>query len=457
MPASQFSESLITDLYQLTMAAGYFTHQCHQQASFELFVRRLPKNRNYLVAAGLAESIDYITNLNFNESDIAYLENLSVFRHVKREFFDYLRSFRFTGDVWAVPEGTLIFGNEPILRVTAPLIEAQILETFLLSTINFQTLIATKAARITRAAQSDGKKRAVLEFGTRRAHGPVAGTYAARSAYLGGFTGTSNLAAGQAFGIPVYGTAAHAWTLAFDDELSAFQKFYEVFPETSTLLIDTYDTLKGAENATKIGATLKGVRIDSGDLIAQSYKVREILDKAGLNQTKIVVSGDLNEFSITEILKSGAPVDTFGVGTELATSRDLPALGGVYKLVERVKADGTVQFTAKFSAEKTTYPGIKQIFRHHDSNGQYISDTIALTNEEAPANSRPLLVQVIKNGEITPSGKVTLEDSRTYLAQELSNLPEKYHNITEQVVYPVSVSEGLKHLSEEVKKNLSKS
>lgn len=456
MPASQFSESLITDLYQLTMAAGYFTHQCHQQASFELFVRRVPKNRNYLVAAGLAESINYITNLHFSESDIQYLQSLTVFRHVKAEFFDYLRNFRFTGDVWAVPEGTLVFGNEPIIRVTAPLIEAQLLETFLLSTINFQTLIATKAARITRAAQLDGKRRAVLEFGTRRAHGPVAGTFAARSAYLGGFTGTSNLAAGQAFGIPVYGTAAHAWTLAFDDELSAFKKFYEVFPETSTLLIDTYDTLKGAENATKIGAAIKGVRIDSGDLIAQSYKVREILDKAGLKQTKIVVSGDLNEFSITEIVKSGAPIDTFGVGTELATSRDLPALGGVYKLVERVKADGSIQFTAKFSADKITYPGVKQIFRHYSSDGQHTSDTIALANEEVPANSRPLLVQVIKAGEVTSIGKVTLEDSRAYLAQELSKLPEKYHSITEQVVYPVSTSEGLNQLSEQVKHKLSK-
>lgn len=455
MPSNQFSTSLITDLYQLTMAAGYFTHNTNNQASFELFVRRVPKNRNYLVTAGLAECLEYITTLKFSESDIDYLQSLTVFKNVGSEFFDYLHNFRFSGDVWAMPEGTLVFGNEPILRVTAPLIEAQLLETYLLSTINFQTLIATKAARIVRAACQDGKKRSVLEFGTRRAHGAVAGTYAARAAYLSGFAGTSNLAAGQKFQVPVYGTAAHAWTLAFNDELTSFKKFYEVFPDTSTLLIDTYDTLKGAENACKLGAGIKGVRIDSGNLAEQSHKVREILDKAGLNQTKIVVSGDLNEFSITELVKSGAPIDTFGVGTELATSRDLPALGGVYKLVERLKDDGSCQFTAKFSAEKTTYPGAKQVFRHYGSNGEYLSDTIGLANESIPTNSRPLLVPVIINGEITSSGKISLENSRKYVVSELSNLPKECHSLTEQILYPVSISTALNDLLEHVKANLN--
>ncbi|MBI4851669.1 MAG: nicotinate phosphoribosyltransferase [Acidobacteria bacterium] len=455
MPTTEFSTSLITDLYQLTMAAGYFTHRCNNQGSFELFVRRVPKNRNYLLTAGLAECLEYITSLKFSESDIEYLKSLTVFKNVGAEFFDYLRNFRFTGDVWAMPEGTLVFGNEPIIRVTAPLIEAQILETYLLSTINFQTLIATKAARIVRAAHQDGKKRSILEFGTRRAHGGVAGTYAARSAYLSGFTGTSNLAAGKRFGIPVYGTAAHAWTLAFGDELTAFKKLYEVFPDTSTLLIDTYDTLKGAENACKLGAGIKGVRIDSGNLAEQSFKVREILDKAGLNQTKIVVSGDLNEFSITELIKRGAPVDTLGVGTELATSRDLPALGGVYKLVERVKDDGTTQFTAKFSSEKITYPGIKQVFRHYGSNGEYLGDTLGLANESIPTNSRPLLVPVIKNGEITEYGKVSLESSRAYAAQELANLPKEYHSFSENILYPVLTSIALNELLEEVKAKLN--
>ncbi len=454
MPASQFSTSLITDLYQLTMAAGYFTHQCNNQASFELFVRRVPKNRNYLVTAGLAESLDYITNLSFSQSDIEYLQSLTVFKHVKSDFFDYLLNFHFTGDVWAMPEGTLVFGNEPIIRVTAPLIEAQILETYLLSTINFQTLIATKGARIVKAANQDGKKRSLLEFGTRRAHGGVAGTYAARAAYLSGFTGTSNLAAGQRFQIPVYGTAAHAWTLAFNDEPTAFKKLYQVFPDTSTLLIDTYDTLKGAENACKLGIGIKGVRIDSGNLAEQSFKVREILDNAGLHKTKIVVSGDLNEFSITELVKSGAPVDTFGVGTELATSRDLPALGGVYKLVERLNDDGSRQFTAKFSSEKTTYPGIKQVFRHYASNGEYLCDTIGLANESTPTNSRPLLTLVIKKGKVTDLGSVSLENSRSYVAQELANLPEKYHSFTQQVLYPVSISMALNDLLGHVKASL---
>jgi nicotinate phosphoribosyltransferase len=456
MPAEQFSTSLITDLYQLTMAAGYFTHHSNNKASFELFVRRVPKNRNYLVTAGLAECLEYITSLRFSESDIEYLQSLAVFKHVKADFFDYLHNFRFSGDVWAMPEGTIVFGNEPIIRVTAPLIEAQLLETYLLSTVNFQTLIATKAARIIKAARQDGKNRAVLEFGTRRAHGAIAGTYAARAAYLSGFTGTSNLAAGQKFGIPVYGTAAHAWTLAFGNELTAFKKFYEIFPDTSTLLIDTYDTLKGAENATKLGSGIKGVRIDSGNLAEQSYKVREILDKAGLDKTKIVVSGDLNEFSITELVKSGAPVDTFGVGTELATSRDLPALGGVYKLVERIGEDGSRQFTAKFSSEKTTYPSIKQVFRHYGNNDEYLSDTIGLADENVPENSKPLLVQVIKAGQITDLGKVSLESSRAYVEKELASLPNQYHNFTEQIAYPVSISKTLTELLEIVKANLTK-
>lgn len=456
MSVEQFSSSLMTDLYQLTMAAGYFTHGQNQQASFELFVRRVPKNRNYLVSAGLAQSLDYILNLRFSPSDIEYLKGLTVFQHVKPEFFDYLRDFRFSGDVWAMPEGTLVFGNEPILRITAPLIEAQILETYLLSTINFQTLIATKAARIVTAAQQDGKKRAVLEFGTRRAHSPFAGTYAARAAYLGGFAGTSNLAAGQSFGIPVYGTAAHAWTLAFGDELTAFRKFYQVFPDTSTLLIDTYDTLAGARNAAKIGTGVKGVRIDSGDLAAQSFEVRKILDESGLNQTKIVVSGDLNEHSITELVKAQAPVDTFGVGTELSTSRDLPALGGVYKLVEKTNSDGSRQFTAKFSSEKITLPGSKQVFRHYDQDGKYLSDTIGLADEKTPDNSHPLLVEVIKNGELTDAGKVDLTTSRAYLADSLSKLPSKYHHFTEQAIYPVAISDALNNLLAQVKANYLK-
>lgn len=451
---TNFSYGLTTDLYQLTMAAGYFTHGCVQPASFELFVRRLPSARNYMVVAGIGEALDYIMGLRFTTENVEYLRNLPQFKHVSRDFFNYLREFRFNGDIWAMPEGSLAFGDEPILRVTAPIIEAQILETYLLAAINFQTMIASKAARIMTAARADGRPRAVIEMGTRRAHGPHAGIYAARAAYLGGCTGTSNLAAGQHWGIPVFGTAAHAWTLAFDNEVEAFEKFYQVFPESSTLLIDTYNTSKGAEHATQIGVGLKGVRIDSGDLAEASRQVRQILDSKGLQDTKIVVSGDLNEYSIYELVEQHVPIDTFGVGTELVTSRDVPALGGVYKMVERLKADGSRHYTAKFSAEKISLPGIKQVFRHQNVDGHYTGDTIGLAGETAPEGSQPVLVQMIQNGRPLAAAQVKLSESRARAAQELSRLSDKHLRITGAMPYPVKRSERLENLLEKVRKSV---
>ncbi len=282
---------MATDLYQLTMAAGYFERGMNHTSTFELFVRNLPKNRSYLIAAGLEQAIDYLENLRFTDGYLKYLKNLPVFKNVSKEFFDYLRGFRFSGDVYAVPEGTVIFANEPIIRVTASMIEAQIIETYLLSIINYQTLIASKASRIVHAA--DGRE--VHDFGTRRAHGPQAGVLAARACYIGGCVGTSNVLAACELGIPPIGTIAHSWVMAYDDEYKSYEDFHKVFPDNTILLIDTYDTIKGAQLAIKIGKKLKGVRLDSGNITLLSKRVRRILDDAGLEQVKITASGDLNE------------------------------------------------------------------------------------------------------------------------------------------------------------------
>jgi nicotinate phosphoribosyltransferase len=294
--------ALLTDLYELTMAAAYFDNNFRAKASFELFVRSLPPERSYLVAAGLEQALDYLENVRFQESDIEYLRTQPVFRNVSREFFDYLRNFQFLGEIWAVREGTPIFADEPLLRVTAPIIEAQVVETYLLSIITFQTMIASKAARVVGAAQG----RDVIEFGTRRAHGPEAGTLAARAAYIAGCKGTSNVDAGRRFGIPVFGTLAHSFIMAYEDEEEAFRKFEDVFPDNATLLIDTYDTLAAIDKIVNAGLRPKMVRLDSGNLIELSREVRRRLDERGLKETRIFATSDLDEHVITEMLARGA-------------------------------------------------------------------------------------------------------------------------------------------------------
>ncbi|HEX4950788.1 MAG TPA: nicotinate phosphoribosyltransferase [Blastocatellia bacterium] len=429
-----------TDLYQLTMAAGYHAHRRTEEASFELFVRRLPPHRSYLVIAGLAQAVEYLRELRFSDEEIAYLQSLAVFQHVSQDFFAYLRDFRFSGDVWAMPEGTVAFAGEPLLRVTAPLIEAQILETWLLSTINFQTLIASKAARIVDAAQG----RAIVEFGARRAHGMEAAFYAARAAFIGGCIGTSNVEAGMRFGIPVYGTAAHSWVMSFDREYDAFRAFHEIFPEHTTLLLDTYDTIAAAKLATEIGPSLRGVRLDSGDLCALSKQVRAILDQAGMQNTRIMASGDLDEFKITELLAKGAPIDLFGVGTELSTSRDDPALGGVYKLVQ---LDG--QPKMKLSQDKATYPYCKQVWRSYADDGTFLGDTIGIA-DEGDLPGEPLLQPVLRKGEtIAPP---SLTETQAYARQQVRNLPEIYRTLTMPQLYPVKYS---KHLESNKRKLLA--
>lgn len=437
------SRALMVDLYELTMAAGYFERQMDCRATFELFVRSLPPERSFLIAAGIDDALDYLATLHFSDEEIRYLRSLPAFRTVSDDFFDYLKDFRFTGDVSGVPEGTVVFAEEPILQVTAPVLEAQIVETYLLSLINFETLIASKGARVVHAAAG----RSVLEFGTRRAQGPEAGLRAARAAYLGGCDSTSNVEAGFRYGIPVVGTAAHSWTQIFPTERESFEALLDVFPETGVLLIDTYDDLAGAETAATLGRKFRGVRLDSGDLLEKSREVRDILDAHGLHDAKIIVSGDLNEYRIEELVEAGAPIDSFGVGTDLATSRDAPALSVVYKLVEKER-HGKVEYKAKFSEEKVYCPGRKQVFRF-TTNGKYDHDILARSQENYP-EGEPLLQPLMRDGQPLSSPRRAASIRETVLAN-LKRIPDIYLALRDAPEYPVRKSDALNQLLEEVR------
>ncbi len=424
------------------MAAAYFDSGFRARASFELFVRSLPPERSYLIAAGLQQALEYLENVRFRPGEIEYLRQLPVFGHISSNFFDYLGEFRFTGEVWAIPEGTPVFQQEPLLRVTAPIIEAQIVETFLLSTITFQTMIASKASRMVEAAQG----RDVIEFGTRRAHGPEAGTLAARAAYIGGCAGTSNVEAGQQFGVPVFGTLAHSFVMAYHEEEEAFRRFQHLFPDRAVLLVDTYDTLAAIDKIIAAELRPSAVRLDSGDLYELSREVRHRLDAAGLEKTKIFATSDLDEYVISELLARGAQVDAFGVGTSLATSKDAPALGGVYKLVD-VYSDEGPSYRAKLSGGKATYPGCKQVFRSLGPNGIYTGDLIARCNEQHPSE-QPLLVEVMKEGmRIDPSPE--LNKIRERAKKELSRLPAGVRRLHHPSSYPIRFSHELQQLLEE--------
>jgi nicotinate phosphoribosyltransferase len=439
MQGIEHNAALFTDLYELTMAAAYFENGFSANASFELFVRSLPPERSFLLSAGLEQALQYLENVRFRQDEIEYLRRQPAFRRVSGEFFDYLREFRFTGSVWAMPEGTPVFGDEPLLRVTAPIIQAQIVETFLLSTLTFQTMIASKAARVVAAANG----RDVLEFGSRRAHGPGAGVLAARAAFIGGCTGTSNVEAGHRFGIPVFGTMAHSFVMAYVKEEEAFQEFQKLFPESSVLLVDTYDTLAAIDKIIENNLRPTGVRLDSGDLLNLSKRVRQKLDQAGLTETRIFASGDLDEFTISDLLARGAAIDGFGVGTALATSKDAPALSGVYKLVDLESKHG-VLYRAKFSEEKTTYPGPKQVFRFQNADGIYREDIIARSSEDYP-DATPLLQPVMREGKrIAPP--VAIQDIQVRALEELAKLPAASRRLREPTPYRIKFSNKLEDL-----------
>ncbi len=430
----QEAMGLMTDFYELTMAGGYFTLGHNPKACFEAFVRTLPTNRQYLVSAGLEQAIHYLLNIRFGSRQIDWLRNNEVFKNVDKGFWDYLSDFRFSGNVWAVPEGTVIFANEPLIRIEGTLLECQLLETYLLTTLNIQTLVATKASRICRAAQG----RAVVDFGARRAHGPHAGLLATRASYIGGCVGTSNVYAARVLGIKALGTQAHSWIMSFDSEEQSFENYANVFPDNAICLIDTYDTIEGAKRAARLGDRLKAVRLDSGDLVRQSKQVRKLLNEAGLEDVKIIASSDLNEYTISEMLARGAEIDFFGVGTDLVTSKDAPALSVVYKLVE-IERDGRMRPVRKFSSDKATFGGSKQVFRKIEK-GKFAGDIIGLADEEI--DGELLSEKVISKGELIAE-LPSLDDIRSYTQSQLDSLPEHLFELRGNAYYSVKLSDKL--------------
>lgn len=432
---------LLTDLYELTMAAGYFeAGKAEEKATFEFTFRRLPANRNFIIAAGLPQVVDYLLNLSFTDDEIAYLKSLEQFRNASPAFWDYLHVFRFTGDLFAMPEGTPLFPGEPIVTLRAPIIEAQIPETYLLAAIGFQSMIASKAWRTVEAAQG----RPVIEFGTRRAHTAEAGTLGARAAYIGGCAGTSNTLAGFRYGIPVMGTSAHSWVMSFPCQSEAFRKLQKLLGESTIQLIDTYDTLEGARQAAKLGAPLWGVRLDSGDFVALAKEVRGILDEAGLRDAKIMATGDLDEYKIRDILAAGAPVDVFGVGTQLATSADAPAMSAVYKLVE-LDIHGIKRFTAKYSTDKWTVPGGKQVFRAAER------DVIARSGE--CGSGEALLRPILLGGNLVEP-LPSIEEARRRAADSIAALSPALRQLDQAEPRNVIYSRELRELIGRTRHNL---
>ena len=460
--------TLLTDLYQLTMGYGFYRHEKHEEeVVFDLFFRK-----NALItssiAAGLEQAMDYLLHWHFDDEDIAYLRSLNLF---DESFLEYLKNMRFTGDVYAVKEGTPVFPGEPILTVKAPLIQAQFAETALLNIINHQTLIATKSSKIHRATAGKG---IVMEFGLRRAQAPDAGIYGARAAIIGGCSCTSNVIAGQMFGVPVAGTMAHSWVMDYPTEYEAFRAYANAYPDNCMLLVDTYDTLRsGVPNAIKVfkelrekGHKPKGIRLDSGDLAYLSKKARKMMDEAGFPDAMICVSGDLDERSINSLLQQGAKIDSWGVGTRLITSEDLPALGGVYKLAAVVEKDGTVTPKIKLSdnTAKITNPAFKNLYRLYDKdNGMAIADLITLHDEKVEEDKpitlfhpvetwkehevenfrlEPLLHTIVKGGKLVYEFPHIL-DVQAYSKQALSKFWEEYLRLDVPQVYKVDLSKKL--------------
>lgn len=443
--------SMFTDFYELTMCASYFDNKNFEPATFDLFIRRFPENRSYFLFAGLEEALEYLQNIKFTDNQISYLKKQGF----AQDFLGYLKNFKFAGDVHAVPEGTVVFPNEPIIRVTAPIIEAQLVETFLLNTVNLQTMIATKASRVVHAA----KGRSIIEFGLRREHGIDAGMKVARSSYIAGCQGTSNVLAGQTYGIPVFGTMAHSFIMSYPKEIDAFRAFAKTFPNKSTLLIDTYNDISGAEKAALVGKELEsqgyklgGVRLDSGDLAKSSQKIRKILDTQGLNYVKIFASGDLDEFKIASLLEQNAEIDSFGVGTKMGTSSDRPYLDIIYKLCETMSTDGSFVPIMKLSEEKNTLPGRKQIYRFVDQDDMFEKDVIALADERMQGEG--LLVKVIEEGKLVHKLPL-IEQMRTNAKANLSKLPERYKALTHAPVYPVQLSNNLQSLVKKIRHQLT--
>ena len=475
---STMNLTLLTDLYELTMMQGYFKNNCNETVVFDMFYRSNPCGNGYAICAGLDQLIDYIKRLEFSDEDIAYLDSLHLFED---DFLEYLRGFHFSGDIYAIPEGTVIFPREPLVKVVAPIMEAQLVETALLTIINHQSLIATKTARVVYAADGGG----VMEFGLRRAQGPDAGVYGARAAMIAGCIGTSNVLAGQLFDVPVKGTHAHSWIMSFPDEYTAFKKYSELYPDACCLLVDTYDTLKsGVPNAIRVftemreaGIELKnyGIRLDSGDLAYLTKRARQMLDEAGFSDAFISASSDLDEYLITSLKSQGCCIDSWGVGTNMITSKDCPAFGGVYKLAAVQDGDGNYIPKIKLSEniEKITNPGNKTVFRIYEKADHKIkADLICLADEVFDESRdltifdpletwkrtklkagtyelRELLVPVFRKGECVYTSPSVME-LRDICSKELDTLWEEHRRLINPSQMYVDLSDKLY----DIKKNL---
>jgi nicotinate phosphoribosyltransferase len=431
--------ALFTDLYELTMAAAFFREGMRETATFSLFARRLPASRAFIVAAGLEDALDYLRSLRFTPDALAYLRSLGRF---EAAFLDHLAGLRFTGEVRAVPEGTVLFPDEPMLEVTGPAIEAQLVETAMLNICHLQCVLASKAARVTIAARG----RAVAEFGLRRSHGSDAGLKAARCAWIAGCESTSDVLAGKTYGIPLAGTMAHSFVTAFSDELEAFRAYARAFPDTAVLLLDSYDTIEGAKKAVTVagelaaaGKRLAGVRLDSGDPLTLSREVRRILDQAGFSEVRILVSGGLDESDVERLLAAGAPIDAFGIGTRLNVSADAPSLDLVYKLVAYGKRD-----VLKLSEGKETWVGRKALYRTRDDEGKLAGDLLALAEERRPEGAgESLLEPVMRGGE--PLGEhPPLGEVRRHCLAEIAALPAGLRRLRGHTEYPVRPSAELR-------------
>ncbi|HEY4775082.1 MAG TPA: nicotinate phosphoribosyltransferase [Xanthobacteraceae bacterium] len=438
---------LLTDLYQLNMMQAYIDHGETKTAVFEFFVRTLPARRGFLMAAGLEQALDFLENLRFAPEEIEWLARGGRFT---KSLLDYLADLRFTGDVHAMPEGTLFFTNEPILRVTAPLPQAQLVESRLINILHFQSLIASKAARHVLVAPG----RLLVDFGLRRAHGAEAGLLAARASYIAGFAGTATVLAEKLFGIPSYGTMAHSFVQAYDEETAAFESFAQSRPQNLTLLIDTYDTEAAARKVVALaprlkalGIAIRAVRIDSGDLIAQSRSVRRILDDGGLAEVAIFASGGLDEDSVAQIVESGAPVAGFGVGTSLTTSADVPALDCAYKLEEYAG-----RARRKRSTGKATWPGRKQVWRQYGADGRMSGDVLSLEHEHEIGEP---LIELVMQGGRRLAPPPALADIRARAARDLARLPEPLRRLEAGASYPVRVADALVRLRDEVDRRLA--
>lgn len=442
--------ALLTDLYMLTMLQGFFDEGMDEVASYEFFVRELPAGRGFLLAAGLEQALDYLEQLRFKPEELEWLASTKRF---SREFVDYLASWRFAGDVYAMPEGTVCFPNEPILRVSAPIMQAQFVETRLINLLHFQTLVASKAARSVLVAPG----KLLVDFGLRRAHGAEAGLLAARASYLAGFGGTATVLAGMRYDIPLYGTMAHSYIQAHDKEADAFEGFAHAQPGNVILLIDTYDTEQGAAKVVKLaprlkarGITVKGVRLDSGDLGQHARNVRKILDEGGLTETVIFSSGNLDEHALRELLREQAPIDGFGVGTRLDTSADAPYFDCAYKLVEYAGHP-----RRKRSEGKATWPGCKQVYRVYEERAgkrTMHADTITTQHDEQPGER--LIVPVMKAGRrITPREPLARARQRTL--RQLEELPEHLRALEERPPYPVHIAPALEALARQADREVA--